>query len=100
MTSEAATLRPTRTSIMLCVIELNVKTLVELCGKTLERRITAVHIGMTNDAHRNRRSCKLRKVTVSACLVAGKSWGGRVVAASVTRSARDRRVTLTPVNEF
>src|SRR6266496_1977910 len=99
MTGEAATLGPGRSSIMLRVIEPDVKTLVELCRKSLERRITAIHIGVANHAHWNRRSCKLRKVTVCARFVTRESWSGGVVAACVARSTRDRCVTLASMNE-
>src|SRR5258708_40282466 len=54
MTSGATILWLGRTIQVLRVIELYVETFFELIRKILERRLAAVHVRMTNPAHRAR----------------------------------------------
>ena len=100
MTTGAASLRTGWTSVVLSVIEFDVKAFVETCGKTFQWRIVAADIGMTDGAQRYRRRRELSAMTVGARFVTGKAWCGRVVCSFVTRVAGERTVALAVVKKF
>ena len=100
MTSNAATLGPRGAGHVLGVIELHIETLFEAGGKSLPRRIVAIHTRVTDRTHRHVRRRKLRQMTSGAVFVAGKDRLGRVVIAMMTSRTRYRRVTLTSVKKF
>ena len=63
---------PRRAGHVLRVIELHVEGLFELLGKRFQRRVVAVHIGMTDRTHGNVRRGELRQVTSRAVFVSGE----------------------------
>ena len=85
---------------MLRVIEFHVEAFFELIGESLARRIVAVHVLMTNRAHRNIRRRKLGQMTTGAIFVAGKTRPHRIVRAMVTVRAGERRVPGARVQKF
>lgn len=85
MTTSAPGLRTCRAGHVLRMIEFNVERFVEACGKTLQRWITALRVGMADQAHRNRRRGELSAMTVGAGFVSGKARCRGVVGAFVTR---------------
>ena len=84
MATVAALLRFRRPAHVLRMIELQVETLIEARGETLQRRIVALRVGVADQTHRNRGSRELSAVTISACFVAGEARRRRVVGAFVT----------------
>jgi hypothetical protein len=72
---------------MLGVIELDVERFIEACGKTLQRRLVAFGISVTDQTHGYRRRRELPTMTVSAGLVTGKTRRGGVVRPFVTGRA-------------
>jgi hypothetical protein len=99
MTACATSLRACGTDVVLGMIEFDVEPFVEARGKTLQRRIVAGDIRVADNAHRYRRRCELRTVTVSARLMTWETWRCRVVGSLVTRVAGEGTVTLTRVKE-
>lgn len=69
MTRRAASLWTGRAGHVLGVIELHIEAFFELVRESLQRRITAAHVGVTDRAHRHIRVSKLRQVTTGAILV-------------------------------
>ena len=94
-----STRRPGGAVHVLRVIEFDVETFIELRRETFQGRVAAVHVGMTDDTHRNCRRYKLPGVATDAGLVSGKNRRGGVVFALMTGSAGERGVTLTRVLE-
>ena len=84
---------------VLSMIEPHVETFLETCRKGFEWRIAAVNIRVTNRTHRNAWRYELGEVATGASFVARKRWRGGVVAALMTRRARQRCVPLDCVSE-
>jgi len=76
--------------VVLGVIELNVEWFVEACRKILERRVVALRVGMTDQAHWNRRRRELTAMAIGAGFMTGKARRDVVVGAFVTSVAGDR----------
>src|ERR1044071_4381629 len=85
---------------MLRVIELDVEWFVEARGESLQRRIVAADVRVTDDAHRNLRCGELATVTIGAGFVTGKARRRRVVGALVTGVAGEGTVLLARVKEL
>ena len=100
MTADAAVLRTGRAGIVLRVIEFYVERFVEAGGKTLQRRVVALRVGVTDQAHRNRRRRELSAMAVGAGFVTGKARRGGVVGALVTRGAGERAMPLAVVEKL
>ena len=90
VTTGAAVCGTRRSGVVLRVIELHVESLVEAHRKTLQRRVVALRVRVTDQAHRNRGRCELAAMTVSAGFVTGEARRDRVVGAFVTRVAGER----------
>lgn len=99
MTRRATISWPRRSVHVLRMIELHVEVLVELRGESLERRIGAVHIRMTDRAHRTVGCHKLSEMAFGAGLVSGKMRRRRVVAALMTGGTGDRSVAAAVVTK-
>jgi len=84
MTTGATFLRPSGPSVVLCVIEADVETLVESRWEVLQRRIVAADVCVADNAHRNRGRRELSAMTVSAGFVTREAWRCRVVSSLVT----------------
>ena len=97
MTACTTSLRTSRAVHVLRVIELDVEWFVEARGKTLQRRIVAADITVTDLAHRHLRRRELTAMAVGAGFVTGKAWRRRVVSALVTGVAGDGGVALAVV---
>ena len=82
VTAVAAIRRARGAGHVLCMVKLHIEALIEPRRETLKRRVGALHVRVTNLAHRNGRSYELGQVTVSAGLVTGKLRCGRIVAAA------------------
>lgn len=100
VTTGAASLRASCTSVVLCVIEFHVEALVEARGEILERRIVAGDIRVADNAHRYRRRCELSAMTVSAGFVAWETGGCGIVGSLMTGVACERAVSLACVKEL
>ena len=100
VTTGAACLRTRRAGIVLRVIKLHIERFVEARGKIFQRRIAALGVGVTDDAHRNRRRRELPAMAVGAGFVTGKTRRRRVVGAFVTRSAGERAMPLAVVEKL
>lgn len=87
MTTSAAGLRTRCPGHVLRVIEFHIERLVEACGKTLQWRIAALRVGVTDQAHRYRGRSELSAMAVGAGFVTGKPRRRGVVSAFVTRRA-------------
>ena len=85
VTPIAARLWFCRTLHVLRVIKLHIETFFKSGRKAFQWRSIAVHIGVTDRAHRNLRRSELTDVTVLARTVAWKLRGGRVICSLVTR---------------
>ena len=94
-----STRRPSGPVHVLSVIEFDVEAFVELRREVFQRRVAAVDVCMTDDTHRDGGGYKLPGVATDAGFVSRKNWRCRVVSALMTRSAGERRVTLTRVLE-
>ena len=70
MAGNAAALWPRRARHVLGVIELHIKTLFEAAGKSLPRRIIAIHTRVTDRTQRHIRGRKLRQMTSRTVFVA------------------------------
>ena len=100
MTTVAAIARSRGAGHVLGMVKLHIEAFIEPRRKTLKRRLGALNIRMTNQAHRNSRSEELGPVTVGAGLVTGKFWSSRIIcAAFVTGGAGKGSVTLAAVDE-
>ena len=82
VTAVAAIARARGAGHVLRMVKLHIEALIEPRRETLKRRVGALHIRMTNLAHRNSRSDELGQVTVGAGLVTGKFRSGRIVRAA------------------
>ena len=71
MTGNAAALRPRRARHVLRVIKFHVEVFLELVGKTLPRRILAVHIRVADRTHGSVGRGELRSMAFEAILVTG-----------------------------
>ena len=100
VTTGATSLRATCSSVVLCVIEADVETLVEAGWKILQRWIVAADVCVTDDAHRYRRRRELSAMTVGAGFVTREAWRCRVVSSLVTGVAGEGAVSLARVKEF
>ena len=89
MTGNTAVCRTTRAAIVGGVVKFHIKTLVEFGGKCPQRRGRALHIGMTNRAHRRLRRDKLRQMTIDAGGMTGKARRNRIIRPLMTRIAVD-----------
>ena len=96
----ATSLRARRTGVVLCVVEFNVEGLIEAGRKTLQWRIVAADVRVTDDAHRYGRRGELTAMTVGASLMTRKAWRCRVVSSFVTRVTGEGTVSLAVVQEF
>ena len=85
---------------MLRMIELHVEALFELIGKSFARRIIAIHILVTDRAHRNIRRRELRQMTTCARFVSWETRPGRIVSAAMTIVAAERSVFGTCVEKL
>ncbi|MFN2516070.1 MAG: hypothetical protein ABR556_07630 [Pyrinomonadaceae bacterium] len=91
---------PGRSVHVLSMIKFDIEAFVKLRGKTLQRRVPAINIRMTDYAHGNIGSNKLRQVATRARLMPRKPWRRRIIAGAFVASvARQRRVTLSGVPE-
>ena len=90
MTTGATIRRTRRSGVVLRVIELHVESFVEAHRKILQRRVVALRIRVTNQAHRNCGRRELAAMAVSAGFVTGEARRVRVVTAVVTRVAGKR----------
>ena len=93
-------LRSSGAGVVLRVIELHIEAFVETRREILQRRISALCIGVTDETHRNRRRCELSAMTISAGLVTREAGRGGVVGAFVTGSAGNGTVSLAGVEEL
>jgi len=84
---------------VLSVVKLDVEALVKLRRETFHGWVAAIDVCMTDDTHRDSGRYKLTGMTTNAGFVAWKNRRGRVVLALMTRSAGERRMTLTGVLE-
>ena len=100
MTTGAASLRFRRAVIVLRVVKLDVECFVEAGWKTLQGRIVAADVGMTDLAHRHLRGGELAAMAFSAGFVAWKAWRCGVVRSLVTGVAGERSVTLARVEKL
>lgn len=73
VTSRATALRSRGAGHVLGMIELDVETLLEDCWKTLQRRVLAIHIRVTNRAHGNRCRYELAHMTTLTSGVPGEA---------------------------
>lgn len=101
VTAVAAIARTRCAGHVLGMVKLNIEFLIKSRRETLKWRVGALHICMTNLAHRNSRSNELGQVTVSAGLVTGKFRCRRIVAtAFMAGSAGLGSVTLAAVDKL
>ena len=97
----STTIRRTRGSrVVLCVIEVHVELLVEARGKTLQRWITALRVGMTDQTHRDRGRSELATMAVGARLVPGETRRRGVVHAFVAGVAGKGTMLGAAVKKF
>ena len=61
---------------MLSMVEFDVEALFEIGRKTFDRRGRALHVRMTDGAHRHERSDKLLSMAVHAGPVTWEPWSG------------------------
>jgi hypothetical protein len=64
---------------MLSMVEFDVEALFEIGRKTFDRRGRALHVRVTDGAHRYQGSKKLLSMAVHAGPVTRKQWSGRIV---------------------
>ncbi len=100
MTRRAAVLRSSRAGHVLRVIEFQVEAFFEPVRESLQRRIAAVHVRVTDRAHGHIRSSELGQMTAGAIFVAGKAGPRGIIRPVMTTRARGRCMTLTGVEEF
>ena len=100
MTSATTILRPHSGCHVLGVIKLDTESLLKVSRKISERRLVAIHICMTDHAHRDSWSSELAQVTTGAGTVTGKVWGRSIIRPLMTRIALQRRVLLTRMQEL
>src|SRR5689334_17295016 len=100
VTTSTTILRTRGAAVVLRVIEVDVKDFVEARGETFQRRIVALRVGVTDQAHRNRRRRELAAMAVGARFVAGEARRGGVVGAFVTRVAGDGAMLRARVKEL
>src|SRR3989442_2203510 len=85
---------------MLSMVEFDVEALFEIGRKTSNRRRCALHVRMTDGAHRYQGSKKLLSMAVHAGPVTRKQWSGRIVRGQLmTVCAAKRSMTLARVFE-
>ena len=99
VTGGTSTLRPRNSPHVLGMIELDVEALVESRRKSFQRWVRAIYVLVTDDAHRNIRSNKLRQMTAGAGFMSREPWRRGIVAPLVTRVAGQRCVTLARMLE-
>ena len=92
MTTHATIRWPRRACHVLRVIELHVEALFELIRKWLARRVIAVHVLVTDRAHRNIRRGELRKVTAGTGFVSRETRSCGIVGPAMTVVAGERSV--------
>ena len=92
MTGRATILWSGVAAQMLCVIESDVEAFFKAIGKALAGRIAAIHALVTDRTHGNTRRSELRQMTTRAGLVSGKIGPHRIVSATMTFVAGNRRV--------
>ena len=85
---------------MLRVIEFHIEALFESIGKSLARRIIAIHILVTDRAHRNIGCRELRQVTTRARFVSRETGPRGIVSAPMTIVAAERSVLGTCVEKL
>src|SRR5215510_5082798 len=85
---------------MLGVIKLDVESFLECSLKISERRLVAIHVCMTDHAHRDGWSSELAQVTTGAGAVTRKVRRRRIVRSLMARIALKRRVLLTRMQEL
>ena len=85
---------------MLCVIEFHVEVLFKSIRKSFARRVVAVHVLVTDRAHRDVWRRELSQVTTCAGFVTRETGARRIVSAAMTIVATERRVFGTCVEEF
>ena len=85
---------------MLSVIELHVEALLELIRKSLPRWVVAVHVLVTDRAHRDVWRRKLRQVTAGAGFMPRETWPCRIVSAAMAVVATEGGVFRTCVKEL
>ena len=96
----ATSLRTRRARVVLRVIELHIERFVETGGKILQRWIAALRVGVTDQAHRDRRRRELSAMAVGARFVAGKTRRRGVIGAFVTRGACECAMPLAAVEKL
>jgi len=85
---------------MLRVIEFHVEVFFESIRKSFARRVVAVHVLMTDRAHRDVGRRELSQVTTGTGFVTRETRARRIVSAAMTIVATERRVFGTGVEEF
>ena len=100
MARSATRLWTRRAGVVLRVIKLHVERFVEARGESFQRRVAALRVGVTDEAHRNRRRRELSAMAVGAGFVTRKTRRCGVVGAFVTRGARECAVALTVVEKL
>ena len=100
MTTSATRFRPRCSRHVLGVIKLHVETFFEARWKALERRIAALRVRMTNQAHRYRRRCELPAMAIRARFVTGKPGRRGVVGAFMTGNAGNRAMPGTAMEKL
>src|SRR3989442_14582017 len=85
---------------MLSMVEFDVEALFEIGRKTSNRRRRALHVRVTDGAHRYQGCKKLLSMAVHAGPVTWKQWSGRIVRGPLmTVCAAKRSMTLARVFE-
>ena len=85
---------------MLRVIELHVEALLELIRKSLPRWVVAVHVLVTDRAHRNVWRRKLRQMTAGAGFMPWETWPYGIVSAAMAVVATERGMLGTCMEEL
>ena len=98
--TDAAGLGARCAGVVLRVVELHSEGFVEARGKILQRRIAALGVGVTDQAHRDRRRRELSAMAVGAGFVTGEARRRGIVGAFVTRGARECAMALAAVKKF
>jgi hypothetical protein len=99
VTCRAAACRARCFGHMLRMIKLHVESFIKRARETLQRRVTAVHIAVTDDAHRNSSGYELSRVASYAGFVTREERRRRIVFAFMAGIASQRCVALTGVLE-
>src|SRR5689334_19247803 len=98
--TRAAVRRTRRAGVVLCVIEVHVERLVEARGKSFQRRIVALGVGVADQAHRNRGRSELAAMAIGAGFVPGEARRGGIVGALVTRVTGKRPMLRAAVEKL